>query len=1118
MADVSVPAREFTYQLSCDVNLEVAVRVCSVDLFDGAGGAAWASARALARGAPQHLYVSAQLLSGQQAAHLVRQATHSCEVVSQRALWGEWVVLPVRYSDLQRDARVVLSVWSARDGLVGSASVRLFDALGRLRRGRVQLSVEPGALLGATSCPLSLMDSTAAGLDSEHGRIWLMRERFHHDEVQRLTWLDQHAHERTREISADLALWDDSTASSAGARAGASSFAAQTAAEAAAAAAAASVAAATAAAAAVATAATATTTPSAALELAGETDIGSRTSALKPLLTVELPYFEFPVLFEERAYYSETMDALSLMRRQQQAADEQQAAPGARAWTARAPLSKASPRHPGSALPQFPWEQQPVMVHDPEATYAQGRSMEVKESLNPAEEKYRKLNPSLVRGVVDRFLKPNRAERELIYEVIHQPSGNRLNRKMQDLLWKFSFSLTSDKKALIKFVMSVDWDNASEARQAEELLGLWAPIDIADALRLLGDEPEFRRRAVRAHAIKILDQASDSELLLYLLQLVQALRYDDVQMDEASLASASAAGAAAAAAGGLVAPGPGAAATTAAAVATLTAAPVASPAGSAAAPVTASAAAAVTVPAEGDWQPGLLARFLIRRAITSESLVSFFTWYLSTEVEHKESGWLFGRVHGELLAQLRRSLQGRLLAAQLTEQSIFVKKLMSMGKEGRGRAATRQTYLQRMLKQPDGKYRELCHLHVPVMHPLWPRKRVVAVDPDSLRVFNSKTQPIRLDLILESAPEMGGPLSLGSSGSASTAGSLASASASTSSAPTDVAGSSAPAAAHGSASSVTQPSSERAAAMFKVGDDLRQDQLVLQLLGVMDKMFKDVNLNLHLTLYRVLSFSNDEGAMEFVEGSMSLSQVQKNHGSISNYFKKQARELSLRDADEKRRLAATAVTAVTATGGDPPPAPALAQGGAAADSSTFAAAHARARTEREIHDEMVARFIKSCAGYCMCTYILCVGDRHLDNILIREDGALFHIDFGYILGHDPRSWAVGPIRLTRDMIDAMGGRGSPGFDKFISHCCQAYRVLRSKSSLILNLLYLMKDSKIENLFDDHETVIQIVRDRFELNRTDESAEIWLLDKLNKCEDTFITAFSDTLHNTGLYFN
>ena len=56
------------------------------------------------------------------------------------------------------------------------------------------------------------------------------------------------------------------------------------------------------------------------------------------------------------------------------------------------------------------------------------------------------------------------------------------------------------------------------------------------------------------------------------------------------------------------------------------------------------------------------------------------------------------------------------------------------------------------------------------------------------------------------------------------------------------------------------------------------------------------------------------------------------------------------------------------------------------------------------------------------------------------------------------------------------------------------------------------------LFDDHETVIQIVRDRFELNRTDESAEIWLLDKLNKCEDTFITAFSDTLHNTGLYFN
>ncbi len=70
----------------------------------------------------------------------------------------------------------------------------------------------------------------------------------------------------------------------------------------------------------------------------------------------------------------------------------------------------------------------------------------------------------------------------------------------------------------------VVWTDATEVRQAVDLLPLWVDIDVDDALELLGKE--FQNRSVRSYAVNQLKKADDDDLLLYLLQLVQALKFE----------------------------------------------------------------------------------------------------------------------------------------------------------------------------------------------------------------------------------------------------------------------------------------------------------------------------------------------------------------------------------------------------------------------------------------------------------------------------------------------------------------------------------------------------------------------------------------------------------------
>ena len=77
--------------------------------------------------------------------------------------------------------------------------------------------------------------------------------------------------------------------------------------------------------------------------------------------------------------------------------------------------------------------------------------------------------------------------------------------------------------------------------------------------------------------------------------------------------------------------------------------------------------------------------------------------------------------------------------------------------------------------------------------------------------------------------------------------------------------------------------------MFKLGDDIRQDQLIVQLISLMDKLLKKENLDLKLTPYRVLATGLQTGMVELVKNSKNVADVLHQY---DNDIKKYLREVS----------------------------------------------------------------------------------------------------------------------------------------------------------------------------------------------------------------------------------
>lgn len=109
--------------------------------------------------------------------------------------------------------------------------------------------------------------------------------------------------------------------------------------------------------------------------------------------------------------------------------------------------------------------------------------------------------------------------------------------------------------------------------------------------------------------------------------------------------------------------------------------------------------------------------------------------------------------------------------------------------------------------------------------------------------------------------------------------------------------------------------------------------------------------------------------------------------------------------------------------------------------------HNQSRTVQDIQQT----FARSAAAYTVATYLLAVGDRHLDNIMLASDGRLFHIDYGYVLGQEPRPSAVW-MKLNKCMTEALWDPSHRSLDGFKAMCADVFRCLRRYDAPVMNML------------------------------------------------------------------
>jgi phosphatidylinositol 4-kinase A len=246
-------------------------------------------------------------------------------------------------------------------------------------------------------------------------------------------------------------------------------------------------------------------------------------------------------------------------------------------------------------------------------------------------------------------------------------------------------------------------------------------------------------------------------------------------------------------------------------------------------------------------------------------------------------------------------------------------------------------------------------------------------------------------------------------------------------------------------------------AIFKVGDDCRQDVLALQMIAAFRGIFNSCGLDVYVYPYRVTATAPGCGVIDVLPNSISRDMLGREAvNGLYDYF-------------------------ITKYGGE--------------DSVRF--------------QEARANFVKSMAAYSVISYLLQFKDRHNGNIMVDDAGHILHIDFGFCFDIAPGGvkFERAPFKLTPEMMAVMGKESSnpQPYRWFEELTVKAFLACRQYREKLSQLVVLMLDSGLPCFKPE---TMKNFKDRFVLDRTERDAAEFMKACIKKSEGNYSTKVYD----------